>query len=181
MANYYKIIILTLFVVFGSCETPEPEEIPSVNSDLSNIELNLINIWQYDSIVGDSNRRFIVANGQLEVGINRNGLGGNRADLFRRRIKYFNNKTYQLQWTERGEYDLGTENEPNCQPNFGFWHIEGDTLIHNSGMFYETKYHIQIEGKNLIRSSIRFMSGCETCYYLQGDVIPFIEYFQRVE
>lgn len=181
METYFKLLLILSSLAILACESPDPAEIPAVNSDLSSIELSLVNIWKYDSIIGADTASYRVANGQLEVGINRNGLGGNRADLFRRRIRYFKNRTYQLQWTERGEYSLGTDGDANWQPNFGFWHMNGDTLIHNPEMFYETKYLIQIESDVLIRSSERIMSGCGPCSFQNGDTISFKEYFQRVD
>ena len=154
---------------------------PDPQANLSAKELLLTRTWRYDHVVArDQGFRFATAN--MELGSNKAALGGNRSDLFRRRIRYFADGTYQLQWIERGDYDLGTEGDPNWQPNYGFWELKGDSLIHNQGLYYKQGYKIELTDSTFSRQSIRYMSSkLDFVAWQAGDWVDQTEYFLLVK
>lgn len=183
METYRKLKWFSLFalitLVISACEK-KVEPTPTIS------KTSLEGHWRYDNIsaVGYS---FIFASTNLEPGQFKDALGGERAELARRRIQYFDDGTYQLQWADRGDYSLGTEGDPNWQPSYGYYQINeaGDSLFHNKGLPYETLYIISFEGNQMIRTSQRYMSVNSKEYssvYLwqRGDVVMFKEHFERL-
>ena len=154
MVNLTKALCLTILLY--SC-VEDPEELPEVNEFRTAEEELLTQTWQYEEIEA-ADSRYNLASSKMELGSDRNALGGNRADISKRRIVYYSNGTYQLKWIERGDYSLGTEGDPNWQPNFGTWELTENTLTHNKGFYYETAYTIALSESNLLRTSTRFMS-----------------------
>jgi len=146
------------------------------------VEKSIIGTWRYDYIIA-ANTKFELANSTMELSSSTDETGGNRGFIFRRRIAYLPNGTYQLRWIERGDYQLGTEGDPNWQPAYGYWSIKDGKLIHNPGTFYETIYDFTIEPNLLTKSSSRYMSKSLAPYFLwdTGDEITQTEVFVRVE
>lgn len=179
MENYSKVAMLLLIMLFA-CQD-DPESLPDVNSSQSIQEQLLSTRWVYERVVARGTDYFF-ANGRMELGNNRNALGGNRADLVRRQIQYDENGTYQLKWAERGDYALGTEGEANWQPDFGSWELRGDTLVHNSNFFYETKYVISLDDISFSRTSFRLMvEANQGAQWTRGEVVQQTEVFKRME
>ncbi len=178
MVNYSKFSVLILFFVF-SC-TEQPESLPELNVSKSAEEQLLIGTWVYESVEAKG-IEYLFANSRMELGNNRNALGGNRADLFRRQIVYFDNGTYQLKWAERGDYSLGTNGEDNWQPNFGSWELNGDILTHNAGFYYETQYMISISESKFARTSDRQMlEANQGAFWAVGEIVMQKENFRRI-
>ena len=173
LIRYFSIVML-----LGSC-IEQPDELPEINAFRTETELSLIKTWEYQHIdVSDS--RYTLANSRMELGSDRNRLGGNRADIRKRRIVYYDNGTYQLKWIERGDYSLGTDGDPNWQPNFGSWELHGNRLIHNKGHYYETEYTVSITDDSFSRTSIRYMSEqLIGARWEIGDEIQQTEVFRR--
>ncbi len=179
MENCIKtLLLICLFLV--SC-SQEPDELPNWEESLTENELLLVGTWDYESInVAGEYKPF--ASPEMEVYGNRGAVGGNRADLFRRKIQYAMDGTYQLQWVERGDYVLGTEGDPNWQPSFGSWQLIDNTLIHNPGQYYEARYDVSLSQTNFTRSAYRFMSAPgENNRWLIGDTIMYVENFRKAE
>ena len=179
MGNCIKILFTLVALNLWACNQ-EPTDLPRIQDHLTLEENLLVGTWVYtDVVVDDQFKPF--ASPVMEFNGNRGGVGGNRADLFRRKINYSADGTYQLQWVERGDYDLGTEGDPNWQPNFGSWTIRNDSLIHNQGQFYETKYRFNVSEIVFTRTSDRYMSEPDhNDGWSAGDTVIFIENFERV-
>ncbi len=170
-------LLAILMLVLFACEK---KDTGLVNNDRN----PLIGVWQYTSISVDG-YDFLFASNNLEPGEYKDALGGERAELARRHIKYFEDGTYQLQWADRGDYSLGTEGDPNWQPSFGYYQLNeaGDSLIHNKGLPYETFYLLSIDGKQMLRTSQRYMSENSTEYgsrdlWRRGNIVEFTEVFE---
>ena len=183
MGNYSKSIVLSMVLFFG-CQS-EPEPLPTTKAELSELEALLTGTWTYRQIdIVGSSASFVWADAVMELGFDYNAMGGNRADLFRRNIHYSVDGTYQLRWTERGDYTLGTEGDPNWQPNFGYWELDGDSLIHNRGAWYEQRYFVTLSDSVLTRRHARYMSkgnadegGYLGAFWRPGEYLDQIEIF----
>lgn len=177
MERSFKIIII-LFLLACS---EDPTELPVINDGLTELERQLVGTWQYEKVIV-SGREYFFADSQMELGTNRNQLGGNRADLIRRKIVYYSNGTYQLKWSERGDYTLGTEGESNWQPSFGNWQIIGNTLIHNRGFFYETRYTLLFNGSQMTKISDREMTKAHFgAFWLENETVTQTEIFNLID
>ncbi len=157
MVSYIKSLsnLAALIICIGCVN--EPESLPDPLSQLSEKEIELCKTWTYKQIMAKGNFYFF-ADANMELAVDINDVGGNRAQLFRRNIYYSPSGTYQLRWIERGDYELGTVGDPNWQPNFGYWELSGDTLYHNKGAYYQQKYYIEITDSTFRRRSTRYMS-----------------------
>jgi len=169
-------IIIVLMVIF-SCtqvENPVPE------NGYSDTEKKLFGTWQYQ-FIAVGNQEFTLAEFDLNP---RKTKTSERQELFRRRIYYGDTFTYQLRFIDRGDYQLGTENTENFQPEFGAFVLdeENDSLIHNAGTVYETRYAFTLDasGKNFTRTSFRYMSG-DGPNWNPGQYVIFKEVFTKVE
>lgn len=177
MERYFKIIIILL--LFACSE--DPTELPVFNDGLAEVEEQIVGTWQYEKVMVSS-REYFFADSQMELGTNRNQLGGNRSDLVRRKIVYYSNGTYQLKWSERGDYMLGTEGENNWQPSFGNWQIIDNTLIHNRGFFYETRYSLAFSGNQMTRTSDREMTQAHFgALWLVNETVTQTEIFNSID
>lgn len=178
MASSIKYLALALIVV--ACGT-NPEPLPDFNAELTDQEKLLVGTWQYEQVVANG-VQFRLATYEMELSQDKNNAGGNRSELKKRRIHYSSDGTYQLRWVERGDYALGTEGEPNWQPNFGYWQIVDDSLYHNRGTTYKKSYAILIVSNTLERSTLRFMTQRNLgANWDQGDTVPQTEYFIKIE
>ena len=181
MANYRilkSLAINALLICFLSACEKDEEIVPSTNPS------PLIGLWQY-SVIDVDGYSFSLASNTLEPGENKDALGGERAELARRYIKYFEDGTYQLQWADRGDYNLGTVGDLNWQPSFGYYQLNenGDSLLHNKGLPYETLYILSFDGSQMIRTSQRYMSENSSQYsnfnrWRRGNIVEFTEVFE---
>jgi hypothetical protein len=179
MVNCIKIFVASI-VFFAGC-TPTPEPLPNYEDNLTDIEKSLLGTWRYEHVLARS-MTFEYADNTMELSQHSDGIGGNRAYLFRRRIAYLPDKTYQLRWIERGDYQLGTENYDNWQPSYGYWSIIDGKLIHNSGTDYETEYELTIEDTTMTRTSDRMMLKAYFPYiqWDSEDIIRQTEVFIKI-
>ncbi|MFY0627255.1 MAG: hypothetical protein JXR07_13225 [Reichenbachiella sp.] len=177
MVNYFKYSIICFLSFLLACEETPVEPLNHLDT-LTETERSFVGTWTYISIIA-AGETYLYADPYMEFnGNGRASLGGNRADLFRRKIKYSDDHTYQIQWVERGDYALGTEDSQNWQPNFGTWEVEGDSLIHNASLYYEVKYNYAFSGNNFSRSSKRYMTEPAGSGAWQAtDTISFVERF----
>ncbi len=177
MDAYKKITAIVLAgLLICSC-AEEPAILPDPLDNLSEKERSLLGNWRYQGItIQDID--FPFASFALEPSRDQNDAGGVNSQLQRRGVNYSMERTYQLRWVDRGTYELGTEGDPNWQPNFGSWQISGDTLIHNPGLAYETKYLLGITGDFITRYSMRYMSSNGETWSPE-DTVLFIERFVR--
>lgn len=165
----------------GCTESPVP---PDPLEQLSEKELQLIGQWRYVQ-VEVKGLIFELADARMEPGFNKADLGGERAEVDKRRIFYAPEKTYQLRWSDRGNYTLGTEGRDNWQPNFGYWHLNEneDSLFHNYGTPAMTGYAISFSGNDFRRTSRRVMSSSLVnngiIYWEEGDVVTYTEVFRK--
>lgn len=173
-AGIIAIIFLTACVV-------EPDPLPDLNMNLTPEEVAFVGTWQYTSI--DANGvQFRVATSQMELSHDKNDIGGNRAELEKRRVYYSSDGTYQLRWLERGDYSLGTLDHPNWQPDFGYWQLSNDTLYHNRGTTYAQSYLLVLSDDQLRRSSRRYMSEALIgTNWNAGDVVDQVEHFIKIQ
>lgn len=183
MEKFFNPFILILLIFTGCADDPAP--LPDIDSGLTEEELQLSRTWQYNFINADTEEEFVYATSQMEPSKNRNTAGGNRSDLFRRRIRYFTDGTYQLQWSERGDYSLGTEGDPNWQPSYGYWELNGNQLIHNKGLPYETTYTVNVTQDEFIRTHNRYMSvpfsNNGQVIWSRGEYVTYIEYLILID
>ena len=176
----YTRFFMGLILLMGSCKQ-SPEDLPNPYSHLDENKKALIGTWQHSLIVANG-IQFKVATSQMELSQDKNAAGGNRAELGKRMIYYAPEGTYQLRWVERGDYTLGTEGDPNWQPNFGYWQLSGDTLYHNRGTTYQQRYVVGISGDALERVSMRYMSEANLgANWSPGDTVSQTEFFIKVE
>lgn len=180
MVNSIRILFIVVGMIGYGCSN-DAEVLPNPNDLLSEKEILLCRSWAYVS-VQVSDREYTHADPNMELGTDRAQLGGNRADLIRRYIVYHTNGTYQLKWAERGDYQLGTIDTENWQPNFGYWQLDGDMLIHNPGLFYETEYSIDVTEKTFSRTSSRYMNEAfQGAVWSVGETVTQTELFQIKE
>lgn len=189
MVKYIKILsLIAASALLNSCNNNTVEPQGSPDADLSDFEKSMTSTWKYlqietEGVIYKHADRYLEPGGQGLV-----STQGKRTELDRRRINYSSDKTYQLLWVDRGNYELGAANEPNWQPNFGFWYYypETDSVIHNYGLHYQIKYKITVDGNLLTRKSIRYMSSENSPAnglnrpWQKGDRVEFVEKFARV-
>lgn len=181
MVRYFNILLVLLSSTLLNC-TEDPEINPEVNP-LSAKEALLSQKWQY-ALIRVQGITTVIAEPNSEPVVNMSSV---RQEIKRRWISYARDKNYQLQWDDRGNYTLGTEGDPNWQPNFGYWHLteNEDSLIHNAGQHYETRYKITIEGNRMTRASRRYMSNnlenIGTIHWQEGDWLIYTEEFILVQ
>lgn len=179
MERYIKICIL-LFLLFSlSFCIDNAEQVVHENEVLSPFEKTLVGTYRYGSITVNGDGPTYMAEFNMEPLFILTSL---RQQLERRHIQYDINRNYQLQWTDRGEYQLGMEGADNWQPNFGYWHISqrGDSLIHNAGQPYETKYRLYTVNDGFVRVHSRYMSESGPSW-AAGDEVEFAEHFIRIK
>ena len=170
MVSFSKLSILLIILIVG-CEVAD---VQPKYEHLTDIESMLVREWRYDRIEINGGI-YRAATGQLEIVTNDASL---RDHLIRRKIVYLDTKTYQLRWVDRGEYMLGTDGQPNWQPNFGAWRISSseDSLFHNKGTDYEVGYKISLSEEEFTRTSVRHMSSPGPTWNA-GDEVIFREVF----
>jgi hypothetical protein len=176
MERYINNIYLLLLIVIIGCNK-EAEPAVNYTEDLSDVEQKLIGEWVYEYIQ-INNDIFSYADNYSTPGKNKGDLGGERAVLTRRWIYYSAERTYQLRWN-RSEYQLGTDGEPNWQPNFGTWTISENSLIHNDNFEYSTAYTLELKNEKLYRTSNRIMSASYDNKWAVGDTVTYKEVFAR--
>lgn len=162
--HMFFIIISTLC----SCSV-EPDQPIQPKPDPSDL---LLGTWTYDYVEAQGDK-YALADANMELGNQIGSLGGNRAQLFRRQIHYSEDGTYQLRWSERGDYGLGTQGTDNWQPSFGYWELEGNTLIHNKGTAYEKTYLALINEDRFQRSADRLMLESHPFVTWQPDEVVY--------
>ena len=106
-----KFSLLIAVILFISCKNNTVEPQGSPDAHLSDFEKSMTSTWRYLQIETED-VIYKHADRYSEPG----GLGlvstqGKRTELERRRINYSIDKTYQLLWVDRGNYELGTEND----------------------------------------------------------------------
>lgn len=184
MGTYFRnLFIYSLAILIISCSS---ELVPNPNDtgSLSEPESMLVGTWQYETI-SVSDEKYDYADEFNEPGFLRSTLGS-RADITRRRIRFSREKTYQVIWLDRGNYQLGTEGDPNWQPNFGYWDYneETDSLYHNPGLYYQVAYKITNNGLHLTRITQRHMSSNQSSafnrFWNKGDTVVFTEQFVKI-
>jgi len=180
MGSNIKILIFFLIVTLA-CE-PAPELIPDYSENLSEEKKAILGTWRYEYVAVGSTK-FEFADNTMELSLGAGDVGGNRAFLFRRRIAYLPDGTYQLRWIERGDYQLGTEGDPNWQPSFGYWEIIDGKLVHNPKTFYETVYEYSVSESALRKTFERYMSleYINLGAWNAGDTVRQSEVFIKVE
>ena len=168
---------LIIMVVITSCIDEASHE-PYDNEVLSDRERRITGNYRYGSITANGDGPTLMADFNMEPLYVKTSL---RQELPRREIQYNRSRNYQLQWTDRGEYQLGTDGDKNWQPNFGYWHItlDGDSLIHNAGQPYETRYRLYTTEDGFVRVHVRYMSE-DGPSWSAGDEVVFAEHFIRI-
>lgn len=185
MVKHISILSLIFLSLSLGCEQSQ-QGFTSPKNNLSEFENNLVGTWQYVRIEVAGNE-FNYADAFTEPGLLLLTSLGQRSELDRRMINYSADKLYQLRWTDRGKYQLGTEGEDNWQPNFGYWYYntESQQLIHNEGLFYSTEYTINFSGGFMTRVSERVMSSdfdaSNGRVWNKGEQLSFKEVFVRVD
>jgi hypothetical protein len=184
MVKLIRVLAIVLLSGFLGCETQEG--FTSSDNNLSDFENSLIGNWQYVSIEVAGNQ-FNYADQFTEPGFLLLTSIGQRAEIERRMINYGADKLYQLRWTDRGKYQLGTEGDSNWQPNFGYWHNVPETnrVFHNEGLYYSVEYTISFSNNLMTRVSARVMSSDFDAgngrLWNKGDTVTFKEVFQRID
>lgn len=175
--------LLVLLIFLGACaESDSPIE-PSPAK-------GIVGLWQYEYLVVADSLETPFANNRMEPGTYKGTLGGERAEINRRQVRYFKDGTYQLLWLDRGSYQLGTEDSPNWQPSYGLYQVSAgdDSLWHNAPFYYAYPYSIRIDGDTLIRTSQRYMSSNSRDFsgapfqslWNSGDRVEYKEVFIRL-
>ena len=151
----YRTFLIGLALLLVSC-AEDSIDLPEEPKKISN---PVLGTWQYVDVEVEG-IHYPFANLVMEPGFNKSGLGGERAELERRRIQYFADGTYELKWVDRGDYQLGTDGDPNWQPSYGNYRLsaEEDSLYHNKGLDYEVAYTLSRSGDTLMRRHRRYMS-----------------------
>lgn len=188
MANYSKFSLIVVGVIVAvSCDYNSVEPPINPESNLSDFEQSLLGTWQYlDIKTANATHTYADANSEPGSDLLRSFIGI-RAELERRRVNYSRDRMYQLRWIDRGNYELGTEGDPNWQPNYGSWYHDPatDSVTHNIGLHYSIKYKITINGDLMERVSLRYMSSENdnrlNRNWQQGDSILFVENFIRLK
>lgn len=178
MENYFKVSVALIFsIALLSCQEDPVFEQDS-NQSLSEKERLLCKNWQYLKITIYSTD-YKSATEFLEPLEKENSF---RDELKRRQINYGMDRRYQLQWRDRGRYQLGTDGDPNWQPNTGFWQLNEteDSLIHNQSMGYAAKYHFYVSEDTLIRKSFRHMSQAGPTWFPDEEIL-FTETFVSMD
>ena len=185
MEDYIKLLLVSsaLFVAVTACQnTPVPEPI----DNLTGFEKSLVGSWRYHEIEING-MKYQHADYFLEPGTKIVSTIGKRTELSRKLVNYAPEKTYQLRWVDRGNYQLGTEGELNWQPSYGSWYHnpETDSVIHNIGLFYSVAYKITINSFQMTRISKRVMASDYDMFlgrpWDKGDTVVFREVFYRVD
>ena len=184
MASPLVVLLFALPVPLLLSGCNEFPTVPDPLEGFSETEQMLLGTWSYRSVIVKE-EEFVWATSEMEPGNVKATLGGERAELFRRKVNYSTEKTYQLQWIDRGNYELGTSGEPNWQPKFGSWYLNAaqDSLIHNGGTTSETAYAINFSLGTFSRTSVRYMSTDlyfnGSYLWREGEWVEFTEVFQR--
>lgn len=178
-----SIKLLVLVLILAACQDDEEVSAPEPRKAM-------VGLWQYDHIIVEDILVTPFADNKMEPGSFKGNLGGERAEINRRRVRYYEDGTYQLLWLDRGAYELGTDGDPNWQPSFGMYRTNQgeDSLIHNSPLFYAQAYSLSFNGDTLIRTSYRYMSsnsrdnnsGASANLWRSGDTVKYQEVFHRV-
>lgn len=152
-------LCITLALLIGCSDDLELTP-SSLEKNRNRIENLLTRNWRYEYIKVDN-----VIYTAVEVGINNPGDFPyiEAMELFRRRIKYDDNRFYMLNWIEFGEYNLD-----ELQPRDGTWQLSDDRLglIHNPGEWYQVEYRItKLTENEFLRKSIRWIEGEEKEFY----------------
>lgn len=181
MANYSKLLVL--LCLLSACELDQNKSISEPKP------MGIVGTWQYHELFVADVMRTPFANNRMEPGIWKGDLGGERAEINRRQIRYYEDGSYQITWQDRGAYELGTEGTPNWQPSFGIFRLtaDGDSLYHNVIQPNEYHYAIELRGDTLIRTSLRYMSTYSSQYsgssfndiWEIGDYVKYQEIFIR--
>lgn len=180
MAHCNKLLCFFLLLVLYSCQ-PEAASPPPLY--MANAESPCLGLWQYEKVL-IKNKEYFLANAEMIPGEIKSSLGGNRAELERRRRYYGDDGYYQLRWVDRGEYRLGDRGDSDWQPSVGSWRwIAGsDSIIHNENQYYQQKYHILATANQLVLTSLRKMSSNdpESNVWRAGETVLYQEHFIRV-
>lgn len=181
MANYSRILVL--LCLLSACELDQNSSLAEPKAE------GIIGTWQYHELFVADVMRTPFANNLMEPGIWKGDLGGERAEINRRQIRYYEDGSYQITWLDRGAYELGTEGTPNWQPGFGTFRLkaDGDSLIHNALTPSAYDYAIELKGDTLVRTSLRYMSSYSSQFsgsfytgaWNVGDYVKYQEIFVR--
>ena len=153
MEKYFRLLIV--FSLIAGCRQ-DPEELPAMNEELAGPEALMAKTWRYEDVVINFNESQTLSSVMEPTSFN------SRSILNKRKVVYDKAGYYQLQWDNRGEYALGTLGDPNWQPSTGYWDILGDTLIHNKGQTFETKYYLEVGENAMTRTHLRYMSNWDS-------------------
>jgi len=188
MVNYNYLFYFLLITGLGlfSCEENTIPDTPRGISEKKSLLTNTV--WRYQLVFID-NEIFTYSQADQTMEPFCGAVRAIRDLVFKRRINYTDDNSYQLLWENRGEYNLGTEGDENWQPRFGGYKFieEENILIHNPNLPTETIYQIELSEDQLIRTSLRTMSkGSPNCCglypdYNAGDEVLFIEKFVPVD
>lgn len=171
MERCTKLVIILLFV---GCQFSVDYDVRV--EDLTEREKEIVGLWRYDKIFAKRNE-YEFADRDNEPTFIRN----QSRILARRYIRYTEEKVYELVWFEPfGRYQLGTEDHPSWQPDFGAWKIEGSKLTHNASSDYEVLYNVQISNNSMGRTYQRIMSS-NTADWSAGDTLVITETFVRIK
>ena len=179
MGNFnHNLILLITIIVSTACSNKDvtPDQRVQPEGDLAILTSKT---WRYLSIAGtdwsttlaDQNMEPLCEEGSLDKLV------------AKRRIRYSIDGTYLISWEALGEYDLGTEGDPNWQPRFGSYIFLEDEkkLIHNPNQDNQIEYNVDLSEDLFIRSSNRYMSKSSSCSdYQSGRLIYFEETFLGV-
>lgn len=181
MGNYSKLLVLLCFL--SACELDQNSTSAKPKSE------GIVGTWQYEELFVADVMRTPFANNLMEPGIWKGDLGGERAEINRRQIRYYEDGSYQITWLDRGAYAFGTEGTPNWQPSFGSYRLkaDGDSLQHNALLTSAYDYALELRGDTLIRTSMRYMSSYSSQYsgsnydglWAEGDYVKYQEIFIR--
>lgn len=183
MGFYSKLKYLVIVATLCACQ---PERAVVDQPFVPNQNAACLGLWRYEKVIINEVNEFTLATEDMIPGYIKSSLGGNRAELERRRRFYGEDGYYQLRWVDRGEYRLGNSGESDWQPSVGAWRwIAGtDSIVHSENQFYEQQYHVAVNGDKMILTSLRTMGQNDRepnrTIWLKGQTLLYQEHFIRV-
>jgi len=181
MVHFRVLFFVSVSTVVFSCN---PEVQPHERARLSDLEDQIVGSWRYSSIQVNGSSYSKADQIMEPFG---GGVESLRDLIDKRGITYSADKAYQLRWTTRGDYQMGSDSGPNWQPFIGYWNFNatGDSLIHNNNQGFEVRYGIRFSRNTLIRTSIRTMEMDEqntnNPSWKKGDQVIYTEFFRKAE
>jgi hypothetical protein len=177
LINFSNICVLILILLVAGCEQEPPDPFKG-DPKLPPIEALVAKDWQYrDLMINGDTLNVIAFNFEpLQAVIE-------TLHIRFRWFRYATNKTYEFNSdVPGGPFSIGSiyENSLNYQPGFGYWKVNGDSLIHNEyDASYRTAYYIvHISDTLFIREYERIVQlTSEPIKWPLGDTVVYREVF----